>query len=110
MVFSRLIEDYGRLNNEEAIQAGDKLQDLKSQGSARAELEETKLKKPNAGLMELEERNTGSVTWTVYRKYLGFAGGATWAPFIFLLLVLMQGAQGNQLALFFGPSSSKYLI
>ena len=56
----------------------------------------------NMALMQTEERNTGAVKWTVYQKYLGFAGGVIWAPIIVLLLTLTQGAQGVFL-FFFAP-------
>jgi hypothetical protein len=46
-------------------------------------------------LMQVEERNTGAVTWITYSKYLRFAGGLWWAPIIILLLSLSEGAQGD---------------
>jgi len=61
-------------------------------------------KNSNMALMQTEERNTGAVTWTVYKKYLGFAGGMIWVPVIVLLLTLTQGAQGA--FLFVAPSVS----
>lgn len=48
-----------------------------------------------AVLMQVEERNTGAVTWITYSKYLRFAGGLWWAPIIILLLCLSEGAQSD---------------
>ena len=45
--------------------------------------------------MQAEERLTGSVLWSVYAEYLRYAGGLVWAPIIFLLLTLTQGASGK---------------
>jgi hypothetical protein len=46
-------------------------------------------------LMQKEERITGQVETMTYVKYLKAAGGVMWAPFLILLLVLAQTAQGN---------------
>lgn len=96
-VFSRLMEEYGKLEEEEEEEEREKRvakrkknEDQGEEGSA----EESGVKKGGPALMQIEERNTGAVTWDVYRKYLGFAGGVIWAPFILILLTLTQGAQG----------------
>ena len=93
VVFSRLMEEYGNLEAEENSSKS------RSRGNVKkaAETEESTeggLKKDNAALMQTEERNTGAVTWTVYKNYLRFAGGIIWAPIIVLLLTLTQAAQG----------------
>jgi hypothetical protein len=88
VVFSRLMDEYGSLE-EEAEKKG-----TEKEGAAPNSPEELS-KKAVATLMQAEERNTGSVTWQVYAKYLHFAGGIIWAPVILLLLTLTQGAQGN---------------
>ena len=36
-------------------------------------------------LMQQEERNTGAVTWDIYRKYLKASGGVFWGPLIILI-------------------------
>lgn len=87
IVFSRLMDDYGSL--EEAEKGS------KKEGAVANSPEELGNKKVDATLMQAEERNTGSVTWQVYAKYLHFAGGIIWAPVILLLLTLTQGAQGK---------------
>ena len=53
--------------------------------------------KPNSTeyiLMQLEERNVGAVSWSVYKKYLHFAGGLFWVPVILALLILAEANQG----------------
>jgi ATP-binding cassette, subfamily C (CFTR/MRP), member 1 len=87
-VFSRLMDEYGSLDQEEE---GKKNGDEKA-GAAENPPEENGSKKT---LMQEEERITGSVTWKVYAKYLKFAGGIFWAPVILVLLTLTQGAQGK---------------
>ena len=53
--------------------------------------------KPNSTeyiLIQLEERNVGAVSWSVYKKYLRFAGGLFWVPVILALLILAEANQG----------------
>ncbi|KAJ7172563.1 multidrug resistance-associated ABC transporter [Mycena filopes] len=102
VVFSRLMEDYGNLEEEkQAVVAGEKAAIVVD------EKEEVDLKKGQAALMQTEERMTGAVSFETYGKYLKFAGGLAWAPVIILLLTLTQAAQvGNNLFLGFWTSSS----
>ncbi|KAG5653199.1 hypothetical protein H0H81_001750 [Sphagnurus paluster] len=103
VVFARLIEEYGNLESEK--EHGDGIRDKKT---ATGGQEDPEIKKDSAGaLMQTEERNTGSVTWDVYGKYLRFAGGIIWAPIIITLLAVTQGAQvGNNLFLGFWTAQS----
>jgi len=96
VTFSHLMEEYGNLEAEaDANNHLSSKRKVKKDVEAEDSTEEGGPKKnSNTALMQTEERNTGAVTWTVYQKYLGFAGGMTWAPIIFLLLTLTQGAQG----------------
>ena len=93
VVFARLMEEHGNLESE--LEQGDQLLGGKSQ---RKDHKDPKLddevvpKKADPAFMQLEERNTGCVTWSTYRKYLGFAGSVAWAPLLFLLLTLSQVA------------------
>ncbi|PPQ81812.1 hypothetical protein CVT25_013648 [Psilocybe cyanescens] len=107
-VFSRLMDEYGNLEVEEEDQEKSAAKrKTKGDKSANGGTEEAGVKKGNPALMQLEERNTGAVTWSVYKKYLGFAGGVIWAPFILGLLTLTQGAQvGNNLFLGFWTANS----
>ena len=106
VVFSHLMEEYGNLEAEDDNHPSRShtKRKVKKDAEADASTEEGGPKKDNAALMQREERNTGAVTWTVYKKYLGFAGGMIWAPVIVLLLTLTQGAQG--VFLFVAPSAS----
>ncbi|KAJ7036806.1 multidrug resistance-associated ABC transporter [Mycena alexandri] len=101
VVFSRLMEDYGNLDEEEAVVKGEKAPVVAD------EKEEVDLKKGQVALMQTEERMTGAVSFETYGKYLKFAGGLAWAPVILLLLTLGQGAQvGNNLFLGFWTANS----
>ncbi|KAF8235236.1 multidrug resistance-associated ABC transporter [Tricholoma matsutake] len=102
VVFSHLMDEYGSLDQEDEVE---KKGNNKEGATARAP--EDMNDKKAAALMQEEERNTGSVTWGVYTKYLHFAGGIIWAPVIFLLLTVTQGAQvGNNLFLGFWTAQS----
>ncbi|KAG6865425.1 hypothetical protein C0991_002663 [Blastosporella zonata] len=90
VVFSRLMEEYGSL--EQVTEDVDKKKAGKA-GAENADDTNQDGKKSNGALMQTEERNTGSVTWKVYSDYLRFAGGRIWAPIILLLLTLLQGSQ-----------------
>jgi ATP-binding cassette subfamily C (CFTR/MRP) protein 1 len=90
VVFAHLMEEHGNLETEP------------DQGAKRKRMgnkddkfdEEAEPKKTDHGLMQVEERNIGAITWSIYQKYLGFAGSVAWAPFLLLLLTLSQVAQG----------------
>jgi hypothetical protein len=93
LVFSRLLDEYGNLEEAQDGVANDPIKDIP--GKATDDSEDVAPKRAGGQLMQTEERNTGAVTWAVYRRYLQFAGGVLWAPFILLLLILFQGAQGK---------------
>lgn len=91
-VFSKLMDEYGSLENEKSR---DGMGGQQNKGLATADdPDEIERKKVEAALMQAEERNTGAVTWDVYKKYLGFAGGIVWVPIILLLLTLNEAASG----------------
>ncbi|KAF1845861.1 uncharacterized protein K460DRAFT_285143 [Cucurbitaria berberidis CBS 394.84] len=48
--------------------------------------------KKQAALMQVEERATKSVSWTVWIEYIKAGGGIWVGPLVFILLVLSQGA------------------
>ncbi|KAF5370913.1 hypothetical protein D9615_009789 [Tricholomella constricta] len=97
-IFSSLMEEYGGIEVQKGGQLG-------GQGKAPATLVDSNQnasKEAEAALMQTEERNTGAVSWDVYKKYLRFAGGIFWAPIILVLLVVNEGSQvGNNLFLGF---------
>ncbi|KAF9044293.1 multidrug resistance-associated ABC transporter [Panaeolus papilionaceus] len=80
-LFARLIEEYG---SKETSTKGKTTATV-----SKTDLEEEKVKK-NA-LMQLEERNTGSVSWQIYARYFENAGGIRWLPLLLFLLVIVEG-------------------
>lgn len=92
-VFSSLMEEYGSLEGEK----GRKVLGKHKAGASTIvdTLEEKANKELQAALMQAEERNIGSVSWDVYKKYLRSAGGILWAPLLIALLVLNEAAQGE---------------
>lgn len=88
-LFSHVMEEYGTRDKEEEEP------EAKVDGAAK----ETEAKKDKTdkkdGLMQAEERLTGSVTGSVYKRYFRFAGGLIKIPIILLLLTGYQGAQGT---------------
>jgi ATP-binding cassette subfamily C (CFTR/MRP) protein 1 len=89
VIFSRLMDEYGNLEQE------NKTVKSKAAKGDTAESSNINGKKAGDDLMQVEERNTGAVAWIIYSKYLRFAGGLFWAPAIIILLILLQGAQGD---------------
>ncbi|KAG5635613.1 hypothetical protein H0H81_010631 [Sphagnurus paluster] len=96
-VFPSLMEEYGSLEVKKgAVKLGD--QALAATGG----VDQNDKKAVEEVLMQAEERNTGAVSWDVYKKYMRYAGGTFWAPIILVLLVLYEGSQvGNNLFLGF---------
>ncbi|KAI0085949.1 multidrug resistance-associated ABC transporter [Irpex rosettiformis] len=85
-LFSRLLAEYGaRDNPEDAVNATHRHEPIVEN------VEVTK--KSDIGLMQAEERVTGSVATRMYARYLHYAGGIFWGPMICALLLLAQGAQ-----------------
>lgn len=91
VVFSRLIEEYGSLEQDE----NQNLEKTKK-GASDNDTVMPDDKKDNAVLMQAEERATGAVAWETYAKYLRYAGGLFWAPVIIGLLIATQGAAGQR--------------
>ena len=94
VVFAHLMEEHGNLESEP--DPSDHLPGTrrKRMNKKDAKFDEAEPKKADTGLMQIEERNTGAITWNIYQKYLRFAGSVAWAPFLLLLLTLSQVAQG----------------
>jgi ATP-binding cassette, subfamily C (CFTR/MRP), member 1 len=90
VVFASLMDEYGRLE-----QQADRKGSRKPQAKVVAESNvDTSSKAIDATLMQTEERNTGAVSWDVYKKYMKYAGGVGWAPIIIGLLLLGEAARG----------------
>ncbi|KAJ7893786.1 multidrug resistance-associated ABC transporter [Mycena leptocephala] len=89
-LFARLIDEYG--SKEEAKKFGAKEATHTSAAGDLTTLQVANEKQLVAVLMQVEERNTGAVTWTVYRRYLVYAGSAMWAFIVAALLISDQGS------------------
>ncbi|KZT29932.1 multidrug resistance-associated ABC transporter [Neolentinus lepideus HHB14362 ss-1] len=105
ILFSRIMDEYGSLekeDEEEKAEGKPGKKDVYEKSAIKAESGQAQ-----AALMQVEERVTGAVTMTTYKKYLRYAGGLYWAPFIFTMLTLMQGASvANNLFLGFWTAES----
>ncbi|KIP09393.1 hypothetical protein PHLGIDRAFT_534837 [Phlebiopsis gigantea 11061_1 CR5-6] len=98
VIFSGVMEEYGS-HEKNADEIEEKIEE-------KVEVS-TKEKSKKVGLMQEEERMTGSVAGEVYSKYFRFAGGMLRLPIIFLLLAGYQGASvANNLFLGFWTSQS----
>jgi ATP-binding cassette subfamily C (CFTR/MRP) protein 1 len=94
VVFAHLMEEHGNLESEP--DQGDQPPGArrKQMDNKDSKFDEAGPKKADTGLMQIEERNTGAITWGVYHKYLRFSGSVAWAPFLLILLTISQVAQG----------------
>ena len=86
-MFARLMEEYG--SQEENMNEGSAADKKTDNIAVPAEA-----KKATQKLMQDEERLTGAVSWSVYSKYIAYAGGWPILPLL-LLAVLSQCAQGE---------------
>lgn len=94
-MFSRMIDEYGSIDLDEE---GTALKEEPSESKATSTviLDSKDHEKPaETALMQAEERNIGSVPWKLYLTYLEYAGGLILGPFIIVLLILTQGAEGT---------------
>ncbi|THG96760.1 hypothetical protein EW026_g5132 [Hermanssonia centrifuga] len=101
VLFSRVMDEFGNMENEKEGEKEGEKDAKKALDPAKDKL----TKKSN--LMQEEERLTGSVSNSVYTKYLRFAGGLIWAPTVLVMLTAYQGASvANNLFLGFWTSES----
>ncbi|KAJ7714243.1 multidrug resistance-associated ABC transporter [Mycena maculata] len=89
-LFPRLIDEYG--NKEEGKKSGAKEATHTSAAGVLTTLQVANEKQLVTVLMQVEERNTGAITWTVYRRYLVYAGSTMWAFIVAALLISDQGS------------------
>ncbi|CBX97089.1 similar to ABC multidrug transporter [Plenodomus lingam JN3] len=69
--------------------------DDNNEGEGEAKVKDSKKQKKQkkqAALMQVEERATKSVSWSVWIEYIKAGGGIWVGPLVFILLVLSQGA------------------
>ncbi|KAF5360291.1 hypothetical protein D9758_009169 [Tetrapyrgos nigripes] len=96
-LFPRLMEEYGSLEQERGKETG-----KDKPGELKVSEDKKEKEKKAATLIQEEERNTGAVSWSTYKKYLQYAGGVIWGPFIIFLVTMVQVSQvGNTLFLGF---------
>lgn len=88
VLFSRVMEEYGTQEKEKE----EKVEDTKVAEKATDAAIDKGAKK---GLMQEEERLTGSVSANVYARYLRSAGGLYHLPLILALLAGYQGSSGK---------------
>lgn len=92
VLFSRVMEEYGTQEKEKE----EKVEDTKVTEKATDAAIDKGAKK---GLMQEEERLTGSVSANVYARYLRSAGGLYHLPLILALLAGYQGSSGKHYSL-----------
>jgi hypothetical protein len=94
------MEEHGNMETE--LEQDDQPLDGKRKSSNTKDVksDDAGPKKADNALMQIEERNTGAVTWSTYSKYLHFAGTVAWAPFVLFLLMLSQASQGMSMRSF----------
>ncbi|KAJ4480031.1 ABC transporter [Lentinula aciculospora] len=89
--FSRFINEFG--NNDQEESKGETEPEIEI---VKAEEEPVKDKRKKAtagaGIMQVEERNTGAVSGAIYKTYIKSGNGFVLLPIFFLSLVLVQGA------------------
>ena len=86
VLFSHVMEEHGNLEKQKE----QKEQDAEEKVDDAAK--EKGVKK--VGLIQAEERLTGSVAGAVYSNYFRFSGGLIRVPIIMVLLAGYQGSQG----------------
>lgn len=91
VTFARMIEEYGNIEREKQKAEAAVVEKVDESAALGASKESDK---EQPGLMQEEERFTGSVSWRTYHAYFRYAGGLSWVLIILLLTGLMQGAQG----------------
>jgi len=86
--FAKLIEEFGAENTKKGK--------VVAKNAPQAASYDPATKEQLDSLMQIEERNTGSVSSTVYKRYLRAAGGMKWLPLLMLFLVLNEGANSER--------------
>ncbi|GLB40491.1 putative transporter [Lyophyllum shimeji] len=89
--FSKFVTEFG--SKEEEDKDNDKEEDAVEEID-KDEKGDAPAKKATMGaaLMQAEERNTGAISWDVYKEYSRAGKGKIVLPLLFLSLVLIQGA------------------
>lgn len=81
--FSRFLNEFISKDNEETEKQATR---VKSENSK----EKTRKKSTGKGLMQIEERNTGAISWEVYKEYMKAGHGIIIVPMLILSMILIQ--------------------
>ena len=95
-VFSKFVKEFGSKQQEEEREDADEIEaekEGKGDKSSNAVVALKEKYEKGETIMQEEERNTGAVTWKVYKAYLAAGKGHTLVPALLLSLCLVQGAQ-----------------
>ncbi|KAJ3795163.1 ABC transporter [Lentinula aff. detonsa] len=92
--FSRFINEFGNNDREKAEEETSEVEVVKPEEDEEDENVKEKRKKAiaGAGMMQVEERNTGAVSGAIYKTYIKSGNGFVLLPIFFLSLVFVQGA------------------
>ena len=89
--FSRFIEEFGAAEEEKE----DEIDEVKGEQATITKKDAPAAERgAQAPLMSQEEREIGSVSFSVYSRYLSYAGGSFWALVVLGLLTLQQSSTG----------------
>ncbi|KAK7002404.1 oligomycin resistance ATP-dependent permease YOR1 [Favolaschia claudopus] len=93
-LFPRLIDEYGNEKTDSKTSGSKAAVTQASRGAVGdvSKLQMADEQKLAAVLMQVEERNTGAVTWETYRRYFVYAGTIFWAFIIGAILISDQGS------------------
>ncbi|KAG7451066.1 ABC transporter [Guyanagaster necrorhizus] len=92
--FSKFYKEFGSKEEKEEEEEVEEEEDA-IEGIGKESVSEGDLKKkitPGPGLMQAEERNTGAISWSVYKQYSDAGRGRVVLPILFFSLVFVQGA------------------
>ncbi|KAG5653385.1 hypothetical protein H0H81_000772 [Sphagnurus paluster] len=94
--FAKFVTEFGAKEEEEEKEKEESESEIVEvvDGDEKGKEKEGGMKKATAGpgLMQAEERNTGAISWDVYKEYSQAGKGKVVLPLLFLSLVLIQGA------------------
>ena len=95
VVFAHLIDEYGTHENVEGKVIRNNTGKDNMHPDDADQPDEVKMDALGTGLIQAEERATGSISWVTYAEYFRFAGSIFWIPFIIVLVLLSQIASGE---------------
>ncbi|KAJ3775268.1 ABC transporter [Lentinula raphanica] len=91
--FSRFINEFGNNERDKSEEEKPEVEVVKVDDPDDESVKEKRKKAtPGAGMMQVEERNTGAVSGAIYKTYIQAGNGFVLLPIFFLSLVFVQGA------------------